>query len=63
MNHGVMALAGEKIMKVRCNTCMTEHNYRRGMLPKKKDPLKAAYDELLGKLPRMPEPKNPPEEK
>jgi len=62
MNHGVMALAGETIMKVRCNTCMTEHTYRKGSLPKKKDPIKAAYDELLGKLPRIPPLKNPPEE-
>jgi hypothetical protein len=62
MNHGVMALADATIIKVRCNTCMTEHTYRHGRPPKKKDPLKAAYDELLGKLPRMPEPKNRPDE-
>ena len=60
MNHGIMALAGDTIMKVRCNTCLNEHPYRHGVAPKKKDPVKAAYDELLGKLPRL-APKKPGE--
>jgi len=60
MNHGVMAVAGGEILKVRCNTCMNEHPYRKGKLPKKKDPVKAAYDELMAKLPGMPRPAAPP---
>ena len=65
MNHGVMALAGETIVKVRCNTCMNEHPYRHGKSPKKKDPITKAYEELLAKTPGMPKPplpKKPPEE-
>ncbi|HET6373827.1 MAG TPA: hypothetical protein VFG76_10990 [Candidatus Polarisedimenticolia bacterium] len=56
MNHGVMALADENILKVRCNTCMYEHPYRHGKLPKRKDPLKAAFDEVLGKIAKPPTP-------
>lgn len=55
MNHGVMAIDGETVRKVRCNTCMTEHPYRHGRPPKRrKDPLKDAYEQLLGKLPKAP---------
>jgi len=61
MNHGVMALDGETIVKVRCNTCMTEHPYRHGKLPKRKDPIKEAYEELMAKGPKVPgKPKTPP---
>jgi len=56
MNHGVMALAGETIVKVRCNTCMYEHTYRQGKAPKKKDPIKQAYEELMAKTPKPPKP-------
>lgn len=62
MNHGIMALAGEAIVKVRCNTCMNEHPYRHGKGPKRKDPLKAAYEELMGKLPKTFPRGKPPEE-
>ena len=54
MNHGVMALSGEAILKVRCNTCLSEHPFRHGKGPKKKDPLQAAYDEVMGKIPKAP---------
>jgi hypothetical protein len=57
MNHGVMAVgAGGEILKVRCNTCMNEHPYRKGKAPRKKDPVKAAYEELLAKVPGLPRP-------
>lgn len=53
MNHGVMAIEGEAIRKVRCNTCMNEHPYRHGKPPKrKKDPVRDAYEQLLGKIPK-----------
>ena len=51
MNHGVMALDGEVMLKVQCNTCLNDHPYRHGKAPRKKDPVKAAYDELLSRLP------------
>jgi hypothetical protein len=57
MNHGIMALADDVIMKVQCHTCMNEHPYRHGRKPRKKDPIQAAYEELLGKGPKAPAPK------
>jgi len=51
MNHGVMALDGETILKVRCNTCMSEHKYRQGKGSRKADPVKAAYEALISRMP------------
>lgn len=51
MNHGIMALDGEVILKVQCNTCLNDHPYRRGKAPRRKDPVKSAFDELMAKLP------------
>jgi hypothetical protein len=63
MNHGVMAVGpGGEILKVRCNTCMNEHPYRKGKGPRKKDPVKAAYDELMSKMPGLPRPARPPDD-
>jgi hypothetical protein len=59
MNHGVITVADGAILKVRCHTCMNEHPYRHGKGPKKKDPVKQAYEELLGKLPGIPPPAPP----
>ncbi len=55
MNHGVMALSGDTILKVRCNTCGTEHPYKGGKLPKKrKDPIKEALAQVMAKVPKPP---------
>jgi len=59
MNHGVMALLDEKILKVRCHTCMGEQPYRHGKSPRRKDPLKKAFDEVMGKIPAAPAPPRP----
>ena len=61
MNHGVMALDGTSILKVQCTTCLNDHPYRHAKLPRKKDPLKSAYDELLSKIPGAPSLVPPPE--
>ncbi|HEV8119480.1 MAG TPA: hypothetical protein VGQ67_00610 [Candidatus Polarisedimenticolia bacterium] len=36
MNHGVVGMVGEEVVKVRCNTCQTEHPYKHARLPKKR---------------------------
>jgi hypothetical protein len=36
MNHGVVGMVGEEIVKVRCNTCQSEHPYKHARLPKKR---------------------------
>src|SRR5262245_5296157 len=33
MNHGVVGMVGEEVRKTRCNTCLSEHVYRRNRLP------------------------------
>jgi len=33
MNHGVVSMIGDEVKKVRCNTCMSEHQFRHGQLP------------------------------
>jgi hypothetical protein len=33
MNHGVVGMVGDEVKKVRCNTCMSEHQFRHGQLP------------------------------
>ena len=33
MNHGVVSMIGDEVKKVRCNTCMFEHQFRHGQLP------------------------------
>ena len=33
MNHGVVGMVGDEVKKVRCNTCLSEHQFRNGQLP------------------------------
>lgn len=33
MNHGVVGMVGDEVKKVRCNTCLSEHQFRHGRLP------------------------------
>jgi len=36
MNHGVAGMVGDEVRKVRCNTCISEHVYKHGRLPKRR---------------------------
>jgi hypothetical protein len=36
MNHGVAGMVGDEVRKVRCNTCISEHVYKHGQLPKRR---------------------------
>jgi len=54
MNHRIQALLGEEVATVVCGTCGNEHKYRHGKGPKRKDPVKAALDEVLSKIGRPP---------
>jgi hypothetical protein len=71
MNHGVVGIVGEQIKRVRCGTCLSEHAYRRGRVPKKKkDEVKELFDQVLASIPgaravqapERQEPPAPPEE-
>lgn len=65
MNHGVVSLVGDEVKKVRCNTCLSEHQFRHGQLPKSRSRATAKlFEEVLkGISPKKdqpdPEPKPP----
>jgi hypothetical protein len=65
MNHGVVSLVGDEVKKVRCNTCLSEHQFRNGQLPKSRSRATAKlFEEVLkGISPKKdqsdPEPKPP----
>jgi hypothetical protein len=59
MNHGVVGLVEEEVKRVRCNTCMNEHAYRKAKVPrKKKGSVQDLFDQVLARIPGQPE--NPP---
>ena len=63
MNHGVVGMVGEDVKKVRCHTCMFEHEYRKGQFPtRRRTPTQKLYDEVLkGARPaETAEPEEPP---
>ncbi|HEV8700390.1 MAG TPA: hypothetical protein VGV60_03855 [Candidatus Polarisedimenticolia bacterium] len=48
MNHGVVSLVVDEVKKVRCNTCLSEHQFRRGQLPKSRSKAQAKlFEEVL----------------
>ncbi len=52
LNHGVVSLVADEIKRVRCNTCINEHAYRRGKLPRKrKDSTQDLFDQVLSRIP------------
>ena len=54
LNHGIVGLVGEELKRVRCNTCMTEHDYKHGKIPRRKDQVKELFDQVLARLPNQP---------
>ena len=66
MNHGVVGMIGDEVKKVRCNTCMFEHQFRHGQLPaSRRKAQNKLFEEVLkgiaGKAePPVPEPPKPP---
>ena len=56
MNHGVAGMVGDEVRKVRCNTCMSEHVYRHGTLPKRRrNETDKLFKEVLKGLGRTPD--------
>ncbi len=48
MNHGVAGMVGDEVRKVRCNTCISEHVYKHGQLPKRRrNETSRLFDEVL----------------
>jgi hypothetical protein len=63
MNHGVVSLLGDEVQKVRCNTCLSEHPFRRGQLPKSRSKATAKlFEEVLkGISPHKNQPESDPD--
>jgi hypothetical protein len=55
-NHGVVAIVGGEVKKVRCNTCLFEHEYRHGKggRKRKKDDVKSLFEQVLKGMPKAP---------
>jgi hypothetical protein len=50
-NHSVVSMVNTDPAKVRCRTCYSEHDYRHGEMPPKKDTRKAAlFKEVLASV-------------
>ena len=69
LNHAVASLVDNKVVKVVCQTCHSEHPYRNAELPVKKKPSSRAalFDQVLQKTgstsePEAPEPEEEPAE-
>ena len=62
MNHGVVSLVGDEVKKVRCNTCLSEHQFRHGQLPKSRGRATAKlFEEVLkGISPKKGQPDSEP---
>jgi len=48
MNHAIASFVGDKVVKVICQTCHTEHPFFEGK-EKKKKPKAKAFDQVLAK--------------
>jgi hypothetical protein len=44
-------MLGEEVLKTRCRTCNSEHNYRHNEGRKKEMTAKEAYDKLISSMP------------
>jgi hypothetical protein len=49
MNHAIASFVGDKVVKVICQTCYSEHPYLEGK-EKKKAPKATAFDQVLSKV-------------
>ena len=49
MNHAIASFVGDKVVKVICQTCYTEHPYLEGK-EKKKAPKGTAFNQVLAKV-------------
>lgn len=59
LNHDITSLAGAEVAKVTCRTCYNVHDYRHGLVPKrrpKKDEKAKLMEQVLAGLPLPPPP-------
>ncbi|MGH9405136.1 MAG: hypothetical protein ACRD3D_04770 [Terriglobia bacterium] len=63
LNHAVASMIGENVAKVICQTCFTEHPYRRGEGGKKKlaNPRATLFDQVVSAMPSPAVAPDPPD--
>jgi ribosomal protein L44E len=49
MDHSVVSMSGEEVLKVRCRTCHYEHKFRKGK-GRKEMTAKEAFDKVLASV-------------
>lgn len=49
MDHSVVSMSDEQVLKVRCRTCNYEHNFRKGK-GRKEMTAKEAFDKVLASV-------------
>ncbi len=49
-DHAVVSMAAEEVLKVRCRTCSSEHNYRRNQSGKKEMTKEEAFQKVLASV-------------
>jgi hypothetical protein len=50
-DHSVVSMIGDEVLKTRCRTCSSEHNYRHNQGRKKEMTAKEAFDKLMASMP------------
>jgi recombinational DNA repair protein (RecF pathway) len=51
MDHSVVSMVGEEVVKVRCRTCNSEHKFHHNKTGKKEMTAKEAFDKLIASMP------------
>jgi len=49
-DHSIVSMMGEEVLKTRCRTCDSEHNYRGNKSRKKEMTAKEAFDKVLASV-------------
>jgi hypothetical protein len=50
-DHSVVSMMGETVLKTRCRTCSSEHDYRHNKSRSKEMTAKDAYEKLVASMP------------
>ena len=50
-DHSVVSMMGDEVLKTRCRTCSSEHDYRHNKGRSKEMTAKEAYDKLIASMP------------
>lgn len=64
MDHSVVSMMGDEVLRTRCRTCGSEHKYRGNKGRKKEMTAKEAFDQVLASIiGAQPEPAKPAKKK